>query len=386
MTAATVARVSLSDYVTWEPASLLRPDLSKLWPRKSIQTLADVTTRVLPTRGFPGAIVSPSGIDRATGTATARHGDGQGWTYALQPHGNLSDGDILIAGSYPVLLVGPEMHEMQFSQMFAALRPETDTDRLWLWACLNTTAGTEVRTALTTSPTQGIRTLDLRNLPIPDPIPTWAEIRPQVLALQQQVLTATGERDRGQSWWRREDLDARGNWMQRLSGPNPDEFEVGEAVGKLASEIRVGRTPGITSELPVQGQLPVVDERNLDGRPSRFFASPDEGILAIEGDLLVPRHRGAIEAKVVTEDCIVGQSLLLLRLHEPSAGPRIIEALNSSTGQRQLRYRSAGITVPQLSTEGLSQFRISQTQDGHRRDSAVGKPPIREALDGMLWS
>lgn len=380
----TTAHVTLSGHTSWDPAALLRPDLSALWPTPAGSALADVTTKVLPNHGFTGVLVTPSSVDRVTGAATAQPSENRGWTFALPPRGNLSEGDILVNARRPVLLVGTEMNDMQFSHTFTALRPDTDTDALWLWACLNTTAGTEVRAALAISSGSILERVDPTVLPIPNPTPTWAEVRPQVLALQQQSAAPLREMDKGQSWWRREELDPRGNWMQRLSGPNPDEFEQGETVGDLASEVRRGRKPRIAVEHPAAGYLPVTEARNLEGRPPRLYALPEDGVVATPGDVLIPTFRGAIGAALATENCVVGHSLLLVRPQDPSAAPQLVAALNSPTGQRQLRFRSTGITIPQLSVEGLRQFRIPGSHGGLDGNAAV-RPTLSELLDRVLW-
>lgn len=380
-TLAAVQYLNLNDFIDWNPSVLLAPDPGSLWPVEARRTIAELTSKVLPSEGVEGPLISPRDVDFKSGGITVGNSLKTGWTYSLEPNQGLREGDLLVSRDRPSILVTSAVSGLQFSTLFSAIRPRQGVDSLWLWACLNSSFGVAVREAATSGGT--IPRLDLGRVPIPELMVGWEESRASVAALVNEVSAILATQDRGESWWRSTSLPGGQSWAPLLAAPDPSIFDVGVRLGDLIGSVAVGRRLGPEPSLPGE-LLPVWGIPQLRGRAVTAFAPREAGVIAEADCILIPRTGSRGAAAMVTVPCLADSSLLVVSLSTPSLAPAVVAALNSPAGQRQRAFRTVGSAIPQLQREGLNEMRLELD------DVESLEHPVLEALstriDRMVWS
>ena len=365
---------------SWDPALILAPDPSDMWPVPVHAPLDDLTTKVLPTRGVSGLVVRPADVDVATGLLTAHHRDEQGWTYQLDKE-NLREGDLLITPSHPVVYITDALRGLQFSRAFLALRPRVEVDSLWLWACLNSSIGASARSFSRDSGPMGA--IHASRIHVPAPPISWPMLRDSLYEIALDLSSGIEKIDRGRSWWRVTTLSEEQTWSPLMAAPDPSIFDQGERLGDLITSARSGRRPVSNPEPSSSLMLPLWGTAQLRGRPVTAYADSESGILAKPGDVLIQRSGVRGLAIAVTEPCLVDSTLLVASLVNPNRAPEVVSALNSVSGQRQRAFRAAGSTTPTLTPASLREIRLHI--DESRPAGEPAPQPLATQIDALVW-
>ena len=372
--------VNLESLDTWDPAQVLAPDFTALWPLEANNTLAELTTKVLPRETVDGTLLRPGDVDKASGVLRMREVSKRGWSFLVDDV-NLRPGDLLVTPDRPVVYVTSEFQGFQFSSSFLALRPALDVDSLWLWACLNSRIGESIRR----SSSSGVFRTHLRPSQIPLPAPTagWEAIRPLLLELANGISTSVEKVDQGHSWWRVTNLPSEGSWAPLLATEDPSIFDVGIRLGDLADDIQAGQVLKAPDEALSEPFVPVWGPAQLNGNPATDYASADSGVLANEGDVLVQRDGERGKAAEATSQCLVDRTLLKVSLHDRYQAGAVVAALNSAQGQRQRAFRATGTVVRRLSSAALAEIRLSFEMK--YLEAPVQSQPLANLIDELIW-
>ena len=373
--------VDLRMFDPWDPALILAPDPSDMWPVPVHASLDDLTTKVLPTRSLSGLVVRPADVDAATGSLTAHDRDERGWTYQVDKE-NLREGDILITASRPVVYITEALRGLQLSRAFLALRPRVEIDSLWLWACLNSSIGASARSFSRDSGPMGA--IHPSRIHVPAPPPSWPRLRDSLYEIVLDLSADIEKVDRGRSWWRVTTLIEEQTWSSLMAAPDPSIFDQGERLGDLITSARSGRRPTSERQLSSSLRLPLWGTAQLCGRPVTVYADSESGVLANPGDVLIQSRGVRGLAIAVTDPCLVDSSLLVASLIDPNRANEVVSALNSVAGQRQRAVRAAGSTVPTLTPASLREIRLHIDESRPARESAPR--PLATRIDELVWS
>lgn len=372
---------ALGELATWDPAVVLGPDIGTLWPVPAESTLADLTSKVLAQPGFEGPYLRPVDVDSGSGALTIRRTEARGWSFVMGKHG-LREGDLLVSRAHPTVFVTREFSGLQFSTLFSALRAVDGVDPLWLWACLNTSAGSAVRDASSVGGT--VPRLNASAATVPDEPAHWSSIRDSIASLAAAIGANVGIQDGGQSWWRIAHLPSGESWAPLLAAPDPSVFMQGERLGDLAHTIRSGRRPTADNVANAETMLPVWGVPQLHGRQTDRYAPRESGVIASPGDVLLQRTGLKGSATVATQECLADSSLFVVTLRDPDAAPAVASFLNSAAGQRQRAFRVVGTVIPALNRDGTLELRVDL-------DAAVNLAPdetpssLAHTLDALIW-
>jgi hypothetical protein len=352
-----------------------------LWPVSASRTLAEVTTKVLAQPGFEGPYLRPIDVDGASGMLTIRRSESRGWAFVYGQH-NLREGDLLLSREHPAIYVTQDFAGLQFSTIFAALRAVEGMDSLWLWACLNTSAGAAVRKGASIGST--VSRLEASAAVVPDAPAYWPLVRHAVASVATTIGANIGTQDGGRSWWRQTVLPHDESWAPLLAAPDPSVFMSGESLADLVQVVRAGRRPVADVMSVSEPRLPVWGVPQLRGREVDQLVPRLSGVLATPGDVLLERMGTKGSAAVVERECIADSSLLVITLRDPSLAPRVVAFLNSGAGQRQRAYRVAGELVPSLSRDAALELRVD-FDALHESDDKEPETSLARTLDELLW-
>ena len=372
--------VNLASLDSWDPAQILAPDFTTLWPLEADSTLADLATKVLPRETVDGTLLRPGDVDKASGVLRMREVSKRGWSFLVDDV-NLRPGDLLVTPNRPVVYVTNDFQGFQFSSSFLALRPALDVDSLWLWACLNSTIGESIRR----SSSSGVFRTHLRpsQIPLPSPPAGWEAVRPVLLELANGISASVEKVDQGHSWWRVTTLPSEESWAPLLAAEDPSIFDVGVRLGDLADDIQAGKRLRAPDEALSESFVPVWGPAQFKGNPATDYASADSGVLANEGDVLVSGVGERGTAAEATGPCLIDQELLKVSLHDRYQAGTVVAALNSAQGQRQRAFRTTGTVVRRLSSAALAEIRLSF----ERKDLQAPEQsqPLANVIDELIW-
>jgi hypothetical protein len=377
--ASLIRLVDVSELRSWDPALILAPEPTAFWPDSVHETLESLTSKVLATRGFDGPVIRPSDIDVSNGEITVRKSEIREWTFQIGGSG-LREGDLLLTDARPVVYVTDALKGFQFSTHFLALRPREGVDSLWIWACLNSTAGISMRESMRRG--HAFARTDTSLLNVPTPNESWTELRTVVIDLANALNASLRQIDRGNSWWRVTDLPTDGSWAPLMAAQDPSIFEHGVRLGDLAADIRPGRRPREDSESPEGAGLPVWGAAQLRGRPASAHAHSESGVIAKVDDILIQRTGTRGLAAVVTAPCLVDTSLFVVSLIDSASANDVVVALNSVSGQRQRSFRLSGTTIPSLTPSALGEIRL----DFSSPETQTEALPLAQQIDALVLS
>lgn len=373
--------VALAGESTWDPAVLLAPEPATSWPVPVNMTLADVTSRVMPSQALQETVISPADIDPASGSITVHSRRGRGWAFRFEADG-LRTGDLLMAAGRPVLLMRQEHSKLQFSTAFRALRVNEGTDELWLWAVLNSSTGLRARAAASAGSTP-VSPVDPSRLAIPDPPTDWRFRRGQVEALAASLAVEAESRDAGQSWWRTTTLPTEQAWSAVLAARDPAVLTEGRPLGELLASIRTGRRSRPESESTSQ-LLPVWGPRQLRGFPITEYEGDSAAVIAEPGDLLVECYGSKGRTLIASELCAIGSGVMAVSLKHAEDAHWIADFLNSPGGLRQRAFRCIGSSEPILNAAGLAAIRVPLSTEGLELQGRTSAEPLATTLDQVL--
>lgn len=371
--------IEVSQLSNWDPALILAPEPSAFWPDSAHETLESLTSKVLPARGFEGPLIRPADIDEFSGEITVRKSEFRDWSYQVGS-GGLREGDLLLADARPVVYVTDALKGFQFSTHFLALRPREGVDSLWIWTCLNSTAGTSMRQSMRRGHTITRVDPSLLNLPTTDE--TWSDVRPSLSNMADELNASLRHIDRGNSWWRITDLPRDASWAPLMAAQDPSIFEHGVRLDDLAAEIRSGKRPREGGESSDSVALPVWGVAQLRGRPASAYAPSESGVVARVDDILIQRTGARGLAAVVTSPCLADMTLFVISLNDPASASAVVAALNSVSGQRQRAFRLSGTHIPSLTRSALCEIRLDL--DGPEQNDATS--PLAERIDALVGS
>lgn len=374
--------VTLQAHGSWDPVALLRPDPAEMWdsPVAALLSMVDVISAApQPLESTPG--VRPGDIDASTGLLKGHAAD-IAVGYRIGTSG-LTAGDLLVHPSCPVVLVDDRYSIFTFSARFLALRPLPETDPLWVWAALNSSPGSAMRTELRLDPAAGTAPLRASDLAIPAPPVDWPERRPQVEELHDTLSQTFVARDVGQSWWRVANLNPSGDsWMIELSLPDPDLLLRGVPLIQMASDIRRGTAAAREDDDEPGEALPRFDPPQLRGKAVETYIVPTpRSVVAEPGDVLAPTIGVSGYAIVCLARCVVGNHVARVRLlegHDPDA---VVASLNSSFGQRQRSIFAVGTAMQSISAANLGLVRIADARD---EPDPVSRRPLSDQVDALV--
>lgn len=381
MTSLVLSSSALRQLVCWDPVVLLGPDVGEMWPLPATSTLADLTTKVRAQQGFEGPYLRPLDVESDSGLLKIRRAESRGWSFALGQQG-LRAGDLLVSCGYPTVYVTQDFAGLQFSTLFAALRAVDGVDPLWLWACLNTSAGAAVRAASSNGST--IPRLNASRAAVPSEPAHWASVRDSVAGLASAIGANVGMQDGGQSWWRLADLPSGESWAPLLAAPDPDVFMAGERLGDLVDTIRFGRRPETDGVFSADAMLPVWGVPQLQGRGVDRFAPSGTGVIVEPGDVLLQRIGVKGSATVAAQKCLADPSLLVVTLKDPGLASRVASFLNSGPGQRQRAFRTASSSIPELDLKSTLELRVELAASGELPGDE-SRSLLAHTLDTLLW-
>jgi hypothetical protein len=296
-------------------------------------------------------------------------------------------------------LVSEELAGFAFSSSFAALRPLPDgPEALWLWAILNSTAGTAARLRLLegaefSKEGAEISTLPLSRLlelPVPVSSPSWMDVRGQVLELRQRAALARPEEEIGQSWWRTARLRHRQRWDLVLATPRPELLEQGIPLRELAQHFRAGRRIKKLLEVSRSGWFPALIPEDLrkHGQPRRWTPEVD-GVVGRADDIVVTAVGRRGQAAVLRQPTVIDAGLVVIRLFDRNLATRIVDFLISERGQSLRALHVSGASIPHLGLKALQDLRVPQDvfeRHGQPAPLSESMGKLSTELDRLLWT
>lgn len=376
----------------WDPAALLAPPVSELWPSAlplgSVGALATVLSSAVPARPEQ-AVVTPGGVSSVTGVVKRTRRDYSGPVRLLgaSPDG-LQLGDVLVPAvpSGPALLLRPHHEGLAFSDGFIALRPNQRWSGTWLWACLSSKSGLAARAAFASGSAVARLTAGaLLRLPVPVPQDVPRAIF-ELTQLADDIPAATAQPDVAASWWRLNRLPASGDWTAELSLRDPAALLEGTALGELA-EITAGRRPRVVFGAPRPELLPVRQGKSIDGRNPEQWGPAGSAPSVEPGDVLVVEVGLRGRAVVADAEGLAGQGTLLVRPHDKTFSSAIAAHLNSEPALALRASLASGAFLPRLTVTLLRRMPVPATTlaaDVAGR-SVSGQAALGELLEQMLW-
>ncbi len=376
-----IPQKGLADIHSWDPTNILEPILKPNWPITAEHTLAEITSRVIPVRGYEGPFIKTADIDDVSGAVTIKKIEQRDRVYAVRQPDGLVTGDLILSQKRPALYVTEAFTDLQFSTLFAAIRPLTNVDSLWIWACLNSTIG---RKLLLNSGRGALdHHIQLSEISIPEAKDSWHQTREQVLALAVRISQQLQVIDKGGSWWRKTKLPTDTPWSVLLAVQDPAVLMEGTRFGDLVSTIKTGKRTTPFDGPSGENTLPVWGAPQLRGKKPTDYAEIDSGVLAEPGDILI--HRIGLKglAVVVSDPCLAGSNVMVLKLNEPELNSTVVSAFNSPAGQRQRSYRVTGTVIPMLTKDSLNEIRLDLTVKQSIQESVSAS--LSEQLDELIW-
>lgn len=375
---------------TWDIVSLLMPTPAELWGQQQLVRLGALV-QVHAARSEAQddePVITPGGVDSTTGAVATRRGRAANRSVlrvgAVDAAAQL--GDVLVPqfGDGPCVLIGEQHKALSFVN-FVALRPETRTVGLWLWAVLSATRGQWLRQALAVGTTRRLSLTDLLNSSVPVPPADDDPRYDQISTLH--AGTTVGDSSEGRSWWRVATLPADGEWHRHLVTPTPEMLEHGTPLGQLAV-ILAGRNPALVFESSRPGSLPVLNGRSVDGAHVTRWADPGSTVIAEPGDVAVVEVGVRGRAAIVGERAIAGTGVLLLKPHDRSHGSSLAAYLRSESAQNLRGTLIAGF-IPRLTRSTLRQLPVPDealAATAHAPAEQDPAFPLGEQLERLLWT
>lgn len=380
--------VDLRTEPAWDPAILLRPDLSTFWPyQAALQALDELTEMFMPrsTSLESEPVVRPNCVDTRTGSITTTRSSTSGrlvLRYGSGP-GRLRPGDVLLplSGVAPCVLISDEHRGMSFTG-FLALRPRDPVPGEWLWAVLSSGRGIAYRRALSAGSTGGLRLSQLHDAVVPSPLP----LADGVLGELRRLLDAAVVRpSAGGSWWRVARLPRTGDWRWTLASPTPEKLTQGIRLGEIA-EVLAGRAPRITFDNPRPGTMPVYIGPNVGGRAFDRWADPGTLPQVGTGDVLVVEVGTKGRAAVPRQEGLAGKGVLVVRPRRPGLATGLAAYLDGESAQEIRSMLVTGATIPRLTVAALAEFPVPELVTKDDATPASDDLLLADALDRALWS
>lgn len=377
-----VKQRDLSEIHSWDPDHVLESVSKPSWPVAYASALSDLTSKIIPSRGYEGPFVKVNDIDDVSGAVTIRTAEQRDWVYAVRQPGGLQAGDLLLSSNKPTLYITEAFTDLQFSTLLAAIRPREGVDSLWIWACLNSTIG---RTLLKSSGRGALHhQVQLSQIEIPEMTDTWNQTREKVMALANHVSNELQTVDKGGSWWRTTQLPVDTPWSALLAVQDPAALTEGTRLGDLITTVMTGKRTTTFDSPSIKSTLPVWGAAQLRGKRPTQYADIDAGVVAEQGDILIQKIGLRGTAAVMLEPCIAEPNVLVLKLHDPELNSIVVSAFNSPAGQRQRSYRATGTVIPSLSADSLKEIRLDLTVKQPSNETIV--TPLSDQLDELIWS
>lgn len=342
---------------TWEPSDLLAPSAEAIWPGATALIALSSVSVTLPAQSSKTGdrpLITPRDVDVSTGTVstTTRRLKGSGYWIGRS---GLQHGDLIVTGTRPSIFVTEAFDGLAFSAAFTAIRCK-EIDPLWVWAVLNSSNGSRLRSTRTRKTGAGTSMpLAVARIVIPAAPMTWD--RTQSERLVNHLAKDVERQDAGQSWTRWTTLPREGSWQREYLLRDPSLFAAGTPLRDLIVSVSAGRRADKLSGGSTKA-FPVYSVPQLKGEPVAEFAVTDESRVVRIGDLLLQEVGVKGTALAATEECIAGSGVLHVRLTGDTSSDDVAAFLRSPVGQRQRAALVTGATIPRISRASVAEFRL----------------------------